>query len=110
MGLYPAAATDCRRTQLLELFKTVSSVAPLRGSQFNGAFCGGSVAFLDYRLVEAALALPVDQKIHNGWSKYPLRRSGILPDAIAWRRSKLGFNAPERSWIGGYSRQMLEEP
>lgn len=51
----------------------------------------------------------MDQKIHNGWSKYPLRTSGILPDAIAWRRSKLGFNAPERSWIGGYSRQMLEQ-
>lgn len=105
-----AAATDCRRTQLLELFQT-SLPALLRYEDRNSMAHSveARLPFLDYRLVEAALALPVDQKIHNGWSKYPLRTSGILPDAIAWRRSKLGFNAPERSWIGGYSRQMLAQ-
>lgn len=109
-GAVSAAATDCRRTQLLELFQT-SLPALLRYEDRNSMAHSveARLPFLDYRLVEAALALPVDQKIHNGWSKYPLRRSGILPDAIAWRRSKLGFNAPERSWIGGYSRQMLEQ-
>jgi len=109
-GSVSAAATDCRRTQLLELFQT-SLPALLRYEDRNSMAHSveARLPFLDYRLVEAALALPVDQKIHNGWSKYPLRTSGILPDAIAWRRSKLGFNAPERSWIGGYSRQMLEQ-
>jgi asparagine synthase (glutamine-hydrolysing) len=108
-GSVSAAATDCRRTQLLELFQT-SLPALLRYEDRNSMAHSveARLPFLDYRLVEAALSLPVDQKIHNGWSKYPLRTSGILPDAIAWRRSKLGFNAPERSWIGGYSRQMLE--
>jgi len=109
-GAVSAAATDCRRTQLLELFQT-SLPALLRYEDRNSMAHSveARLPFLDYRLVEAALALPVDQKIHNGWSKYPLRTSGILPDEIAWRRSKLGFNAPERSWIGGYSRQMLEQ-
>ena len=65
--------------------------------------------FLDFRVVESALALPVDSKIHNGWTKYPLRTSGILPESIAWRRSKLGFNAPERSWLGSYSSRMLTQ-
>jgi asparagine synthase (glutamine-hydrolysing) len=104
-----AAAGDCGRTQLLELFHT-SLPALLRYEDRNSMAHSveARLPFLDYRLVEAALSLPVDQKIQNGWSKYPLRTSGILPDAIAWRRSKLGFNAPERSWIGGYSRQMLE--
>ena len=108
-GSVSAAATDCRRTQLLELFQT-SLPALLRYEDRNSMAHSveARLPFLDYRLVEAALALPVDEKIHNGWSKYPLRISGILPDAIAWRRSKLGFNAPERSWIGEYSRQMLE--
>ena len=108
-GAVSSAATDCRRTQLLELFKT-SLPALLRYEDRNSMAHSveARLPFLDYRLVEAALALPVDEKIHNGWSKYPLRTSGILPDSIAWRRSKLGFNAPERSWIGGYSRQMLE--
>jgi asparagine synthase (glutamine-hydrolysing) len=109
-GSVAAAATDCRRTQLLELFQT-SLPGLLRYEDRNSMAHSveARLPFLDYRLVEAALALPVDQKIHNGWSKYPLRTSGILPDAIAWRRSKLGFNAPERSWIGGYSRQMLAQ-
>lgn len=107
-GFVSAAATDCRRTQLLELFQT-SLPALLRYEDRNSMAHSveARLPFLDYRLVEAALALPVDHKIHNGWSKYPLRTSGFLPDEIAWRRSKLGFNAPERSWIGGYSRQML---
>lgn len=101
---------DCRQTQLLELFHT-SLPALLRYEDRNSMAHSveARLPFLDYRLVEAALAMPVDQKIHDGWSKYPLRTSGILPDQIAWRRSKLGFNAPERSWIGGYSRQMLEQ-
>ena len=109
-GSVSAAATDCRRTQLLELFQT-SLPGLLRYEDRNSMAHSveARLPFLDYRLVEAALALPVDQKIHNGWSKYPLRTSGILPDAIAWRRSKLGFNAPERSWIGAYSSQMLAQ-
>ena len=31
----------------------------------------------------------------------------VLPSSIAWRKSKLGFNAPERSWLGSKSSQML---
>lgn len=109
-GSVSAAAMDCNRTQLLELFQT-SLPALLRYEDRNSMAHSveARLPFLDYRLVEAALALPVDQKIHNGWSKYPLRTAGILPDSIAWRRSKLGFNAPERTWIGGYSRQMLAQ-
>jgi asparagine synthase (glutamine-hydrolysing) len=103
------ATNDCFRTQLQELFVT-SLPALLRYEDRNSMAHSveARLPFLDYRLVEAALSLPVDQKIHNGWSKYPLRIAGILPTEIAWRRAKLGFNAPERSWIGAYSRQMLE--
>jgi asparagine synthase (glutamine-hydrolysing) len=56
--------------------------------------------FLDYRLVELALSLPGSLKIRDGWSKWILRQamSGRLPRDIAWRRNKLGFEAPERTW------------
>jgi len=103
-----SAATDCRRTQMLELFVT-SLPALLRYEDRNSMAHSveARLPFLDYRVVEAALSLSVDQKIYNGWSKYPLRVADILPDQIAWRRSKLGFNAPERSWIGRYSNKML---
>lgn len=57
--------------------------------------------FLDYRLVEQALSMPLDGVAGGGWSKRPLRelldRSG-LPD-IAWQRRKIGFESPQRLWM-----------
>jgi len=57
--------------------------------------------FLDYRLVELCLSLPLRSKIRDGWTKWTLRRamSGILPESIAWRRDKIGFEAPAMHWL-----------
>lgn len=57
--------------------------------------------YLDYRLVEYLAALPADYKIHNGWTKYVARCSfaGKLPDEITWRRDKMGFPTPEKTWF-----------
>jgi len=57
--------------------------------------------FLDYRVVELCLSLPLRSKIRDGWTKWTLRRamSGILPESIAWRRDKLGFEAPATHWL-----------
>jgi asparagine synthase (glutamine-hydrolysing) len=57
--------------------------------------------FLDHRLVEFAVSLPMDYRIRDGWTKWILRRamSGILPEAICWRRTKLAFPTPERRWL-----------
>ena len=58
------------------------------------------VPFLDYRLVEFAWRLPWQNKIREGWTKHLLRRylarHGL--ESIAWRRDKLGFNAPTADW------------
>ncbi len=58
------------------------------------------VPFLDHRLVEWALGLPTNQKIHKGWTKHPIR--GHLNDKglseLAWRKDKLGFVAPQQRW------------
>ena len=57
--------------------------------------------FLDFRLVERALALPASQLVHGGWTKAVLRDSmaGVLPDSVRLRRDKLGFATPERRWL-----------
>jgi asparagine synthase (glutamine-hydrolysing) len=57
--------------------------------------------FLDYRLVEAAQALPAGELIRDGWTKAPLREAmaGLVPDAVRWRRDKLGFATPEARWL-----------
>jgi asparagine synthase (glutamine-hydrolysing) len=51
--------------------------------------------FLDTDLIEFLLNLPVHLKVNDGWSKYILRKSmtGHLPDAIVWRKGKVGFEA-----------------
>jgi len=57
--------------------------------------------FLDYRLIELAAKMPLNQKIRNGWTKYILRNAlkNILPKKIRLRKSKLGFVTPEEIWF-----------
>ena len=59
--------------------------------------------FLDYRVVEAAVSMNCDYKINGGWTKYALRKSGadnrVLPAEIAWRKNKIGFEAPSKLWL-----------
>jgi asparagine synthase (glutamine-hydrolysing) len=67
--------------------------------------------FLDYRLVELCLSLPLRSKIRDGWTKWTLRRamSGILPESIAWRRDKIGFEAPETQWLQEYDETLRQK-
>ena len=46
--------------------------------------------FFDRRLMEFCLALPTDQKIRQGWTRYVLRNAmeGVLPSEVQWRRGK----------------------
>ncbi|MBI4994748.1 asparagine synthase (glutamine-hydrolyzing) [Candidatus Peregrinibacteria bacterium] len=58
------------------------------------------VPFLDHRLVELAMQIPMDLKIKNGISKYALKQAvrGIIPDEIIDRK-KQGFSAPIAEWL-----------
>jgi asparagine synthase (glutamine-hydrolysing) len=68
--------------------------------------------FLSHELVEFLFSLPPDFKIRNGWTKSILRdgMEGILPPEIAWRKSKLGFQAPQETWMShpDVRQQVLE--
>lgn len=57
--------------------------------------------FLSHELVEFVFSLPPDFKINSGWSKYLLRKSlnEILPDEIAWRKDKIGYEPPQNQWL-----------
>tara|TARA_B100001250_G_scaffold414630_1_gene454989 strand:- start:14588 stop:16426 length:1839 start_codon:yes stop_codon:yes gene_type:complete len=57
--------------------------------------------FLDYRIVELGLNMPVNLKINSGWTKYCLRNTfeNILPSKIAWRKDKMGFANPQDYWF-----------
>ena len=59
------------------------------------------VPFVDYRLIEFSLMHTEGLRIRDGWTKWVLRRAmqGVIPEEIAWRRDKVGFETPERPWI-----------
>ena len=57
--------------------------------------------FLNHNLVEFLFTLPSHYKIHNGWTKYILRKSAedILPKEITWRVDKIGYEPPQKKWM-----------
>jgi asparagine synthase (glutamine-hydrolysing) len=63
--------------------------------------------FLSHDLVEFVFSLPSEFKIHNGWTKYLMREAfqDILPEEIAWRKDKIGFEPPQKSWMDSHSTQ-----
>jgi len=90
-------------------FDTQNSLAVLlRYADRNSMAYGveSRAPYLDYRLAEFLAALPADYKIHNGWTKYIARHAfaGKLPDGITWRRDKMGFPTPEKTWFTGSLR------
>ncbi len=56
--------------------------------------------FLDYLALETAVSINPSHKIKDGWSKYILRKIGssVLPEKIAWRKNKIGFEPPKWFW------------
>ena len=67
--------------------------------------------FLDFNVLELALSIDSKIKIKKGWTKYLLRSiiDKLLPNSVVWRKSKLGFSAPERIWIDENELIMLNE-
>jgi asparagine synthase (glutamine-hydrolysing) len=56
--------------------------------------------FLSHELVEFIFSLPANFKIHEGWTKALMRfgLQDILPPEVCWRKTKLGFQPPQKSW------------
>jgi asparagine synthase (glutamine-hydrolysing) len=57
--------------------------------------------FLQHELVEFLFTLPPHLKIREGWTKWLLRTSmsDKLPQSIAWRKDKTGFEPPQQQWM-----------
>ena len=69
------------------------------------------VPFLDYRIVEFAIALDGKYKIRNQWTKWIIRKAcrDYLPKEIVKRKNKMGFPAPFARWLReGSSREELK--
>jgi asparagine synthase (glutamine-hydrolysing) len=68
------------------------------------------VPFLDHHVVEYAMAIPAEWKLHGGRSKWILRSafSAMLPRSVA-RRGKEGFSMPMKNWLRGPLQDLLRD-
>jgi asparagine synthase (glutamine-hydrolysing) len=57
--------------------------------------------FLSHELVSFCFSLPSTMKMHNGWTKWIMREAykELLPQEIAWRKDKIGFDVPQNNWL-----------
>jgi asparagine synthase (glutamine-hydrolysing) len=64
--------------------------------------------FLNHELVDFVFSLPSTYKIKDGWTKWIMREAAkdILPKEICWRKDKIGFEPPQKSWME--NKQMQE--
>lgn len=67
--------------------------------------------FFDRRLVEFCLAIPPNQKLHQGWTRVVMRRAmtGILPPAVQWRFNKANLFPNFKRQLWDSERETLEE-
>ncbi len=65
------------------------------------------VPFLDYRLVQFVFNQAADWRIHQGWTKWVLRKAmePFVPGEVIWRKDKVGFETPEREWLRQWLRR-----
>lgn len=103
-----------------ELYYSLPSSFDLNGALYFNSFVNGleellrfadrncmagatevRLPFLSHGLVEFLFTLPPHFKIHNGWTKWLLRKSvdDVLPKEIVWRKDKIGFEPPQKRWM-----------
>ena len=65
--------------------------------------------FMDYRIVQFAFSIGWKSKIRNGYTKSIIRdaMSSYMPEDIAYRKSKVGFNTPIHEWMKGELRDFF---
>ena len=67
--------------------------------------------FMDHRLVSLAFSLPWTSKLRNGFSKAIVRdaMAPYMPEEIAYRKTKIGFNSPVVDWMRGPLRSFIRD-
>ena len=68
--------------------------------------------FLQHNLVEFLFTLPPHFKIHQGWTKWLLRKAveTKLPKEIVWRKDKVGYEPPQKAWMqNSYIQEAIAE-
>lgn len=67
--------------------------------------------FWDRRLIDFCLAIPAEQKIQNGWTRFILRNAmtEILPKPIQWRKDKGNLSHAFRYGLLNFEKDHIEK-
>lgn len=101
---------DLRNMQFRDLFYTKIPRALRFNDRISMAFSTElREPFLDYRLVEYAVAQPVEFKIHKGTQKYVLREvaTELLSDSLRLA-PKRALQTPQREWFANELKPWVE--
>ncbi len=65
--------------------------------------------FMDHRVVSYAMSLPWSSKIRSNYTKRIIRDAlcTFMPDEVAFRKTKIGFNSPIVDWMKGPMRDFF---
>jgi len=113
-GTHSSQATERDLHDTLQVLTTIHGLpALLRYEDKNSMWHSieARVPFLDRPFFEYVASLPLDRKLRDGWTKHIFRcaMAGILPENIRLRRTKIGFETPEKNWIQRELRNSLQE-
>lgn len=106
------AASDPRYKKMDTLGKTLyasshETILPTLLRNYDRYAMANSVEirmpFMDYRMVTLGMSLPWQSRLHGGFSKSIIRdaMAPFMPESIAYRRTKIGFNSPIVEWMQG---------
>ena len=103
---------NCFELQKSELFH--SNLPPLLRYEDRNSMAFSietRVPFLDYKLVEKAMQIPLEGKIDKGYTKYVLRKAmqEDMDEEVIFRKNKLGFAAPQKNWLDKLSDEFIEK-
>jgi asparagine synthase (glutamine-hydrolysing) len=102
---HPTPNAGCLKTQLMRSMMVDHMPLYLRTEDRNSMSLSleSRLPFLDHRLVEYAMSLPVQWFMSEGRNKWYLRSalSGIVPSSVLERRTKFGFPTPDLAWQVG---------
>lgn len=111
-----AAGQSLRERQILDITRfSLPSLLRYEDRNSMGNSIESRLPFLDHRLLEFGVAIPMSAKLRNGYGKHLLRTAmkGRIPDTIRLSRDKRGFDTRQTEWIrnglGKVIRGMLHE-
>ena len=109
--VFETAMEHSKNTFMFQKYEMEISIQKLlkyedRNSMFHGI--ESRLPFLDHRLVEYSLSLPLDLKLRENETKHILRKiiKDDVLDEVAYRMDKKGFEAPSIFWEIYYTNSL----